>query len=258
MGTLKFNLYFYSKFMQQSIKNWLGGPNKNTFDNHRIINLMLLDNSKYIDIKKKYSKFNSNKFKTTDDKFNYLLSIKDLHERYYVGMLFYGFEPEKELKNILDYIHSNQNIPDYIHSKEDTCFKLYRGECRNSFEIDNIIKSKNIIEFKNIISTTPNKEYAMKFLKSNIKSGQSGDTMVMFVFKNIKAAYLKLSKDAETTYRVWCNNNDPNDKNFMNYDECIKENVGDEYLILPGEFVVEKYKYFSNGNVAIHLKYNDQ
>ena len=41
---------------EQSIKNWLGGPNKFTFDNHRIINLMLLDNLKYNTIKKKYSK----------------------------------------------------------------------------------------------------------------------------------------------------------------------------------------------------------
>ena len=238
MGTLKFNLYFYSKFMQQSIKNWLGGPNKNTFDNHRIINLMLLDNSKYNSIKKKYSKFNPNKFKTTDVKFNYLLSIEDLHERYYVGMLFYRFEPEKELKNILQYIKSNQKR----HSI------LYRGECRKS------IKFGKTIEFKNIISTTPDEEYANKFLNSDIKSGQSGDIKVMFVFKNIKAAYLKLNRDTKTTYRIWCNSNDPNDKNFMNYNKCIKENVGDEYLISPGEFAVENYEYFGNDKVIVYIK----
>ena len=216
--------------MQQSIKNWLGGPNKITFDNHRIINLMLLDNSKYNNIKNKYINFNPNDYKTTDDKFNYLLSIKDLHERYYIGMSFYWFKPEIELWNILHYIHLNQKIYP----------KLYRGECRKQFKIN------DTIEFKNIISTTSNKEYAKKFLNSDIKSGQSGDIKVLFVFKNINAAYLKLNGDTKTTYRIWCNSNDPKDKNLINYDKCIKENVGDEYLISPGKFVVEKYKYFDN------------
>ena len=197
--------------MESSIKNWLGGPNKTTFDNHRIINLMLLDNSKYNDIKNKYINFNTNSFKTTDDKFNYLLSIKDLHERYYVGMLFYKFKAEIELRNILQYINLNQKIYS----------KLYRGECRKQFKIG------DTIEFKNIISTTSDKEYAIKFLNSDIKSGQSGDIKIMFVFKNVNAAYLKLNGDTKTTYRVWCNSNDPNDKNFMNYDKCIKENIGD-------------------------------
>lgn len=57
---------------------------------------------------------------------------------------------------------------------------------------------------------------------------------------------MKLNGDTKTTYRIWCNSNDPNDKNFTNYDQCIKENVGNEYLISPGKFVVEKYKYFDN------------
>lgn len=108
-----------------SIKNWLGGPNKITFDNHRIINLMLLDNSKYNEIKNKYNNFNPNNYKTTDDKFNYLLSTKNLHERYYVGMLFYKFKPEIEFRNILQYINLNQKIYP----------KLYPGECRKQFKI---------------------------------------------------------------------------------------------------------------------------
>lgn len=223
--------------MEQSIKNYLGGPNKTTFDNHRIINLMLLDNQKYNNIKKKYSKFNPNEYKTTDDKFNYLLSIKDLHERYYVGMMFYGFKPETELQNMLQYINLNQKVYP----------KLYRGETRNQFKID------DTIEFKNIISTTSDKEYAKKFLNSDIKSGQSGDIKIMFVFKNIKAAYLKLSGDAKTTYRIWCNSNNPEDKNFMNFDKLIKKNIGDEYLISPNKFIIEKYKYFDNNRVVVHL-----
>lgn len=223
--------------MEQSIKNWLGGPNKTTFDNHRIINLMLLDNSKYNAIKNKYTNFNLNDFEITNDKFNYLLSIKDLHERYYVGMLFYGFKAEIELQNILKYINLKQKIYP----------KLYRGECRNKFKIS------DTIEFKNIISTTSDKEYARKFLNSDIKSGQSGSIKIMFVFKNVNAAYLKLNEDTKTTYRIWANSKDPNDKNFMNYDKCIKENIGDEYLISHGKFIVEKYKYFDNNNVVVHV-----
>jgi predicted transglutaminase-like protease len=64
---------------------------------------------------------------------------------------------------------------------------------------------------------------------------------------------LKLNEDIKTTYRIWYNSNDPNDKNFMNYVKCIKENIGDKYLISPGKFVVEKYKYFDNNNVIIHI-----
>lgn len=122
-------------------------------------------------------------------------------------MLFYGFKPEIELQNILQYINLNQK----------TYLKLYRGECRNQFKIG------DTIEFKNIISTTSDKEYAKKFLNSDITSGQSGDIKIMFVFKNVNAAYLKLNENTKTAYRVWFNSKDPNNKNFMNYDKCIKK-----------------------------------
>lgn len=222
---------------QQSIKNWLGGPNKYTFDNHRIINLMLMDKNKYNEIKDKYKNFNSYQFKDSNDKFNYLLTIQNLYERYYVGMLMYGFRPEIELQNILNYIKINQKIYP----------KLYRGESRKEFKIT------NDIIFDNIISTTSDKNYAMDFLNGNIKSGQTGDIKILFVFKNIYASYLKLNKDIKTIYRVWANNKNPNDKNFMNYDVCIKKNIGDEYLISPNKFVVEKYKQINDNFYIIHL-----
>ena len=243
MKTLKFNnktiklfhdyIIDYRKCtnVNQSLRNWLGGPFGNIASSHRVLSYMTVYPEAYEKDYKELADKNNPIHKMTRNEFrNWLLETRKQYSvtyRQIANMLYFHTEPSTELVNMKNWIQKNENI-----MKE-----LYRAETTDRFT-DEMLAVGISISWSNILSSTINKAYAISFFGNARGSGfvpMSGENVknILFTFKNTKAALLHDDYSNETTYFFNYNVSNPENKDRFNAFHTNQLIVSNEYIILP-------------------------
>ena len=243
MKTLKFNdktiqlfHYYITDYrkcanVNQSLRNWLGGPFGNIASSHRVLSYMTVYPEEYKKNYKELADVNNPIHKMTRNEFrNWLLETRKQYSvtyRQIANMLYFHTEPLTELVNMKNWIQKNEN----------TMKELYRAETTDRFT-DEMLAVGKTISWSNILSSTINKDYAISFF-GNARgsgfvpiSGENGKN-ILFTFKNIKAALLHDDYSNETTYFFNYNVSDPEDSDRFNKFHTNQLIVSNEYIILP-------------------------
>ena len=245
MKTLKFNDKIIKLFhdyiidyrmctnVNQSLRNWLGGPFGNIISSHRVLSYMTVYPEEYEKDYKEIADKNNPIYKMTRNEFrNWLLETRKQYSPTYrqiANMLYFHTEPSTELVNMKNWIQKNENT-----EKE-----LYRAETTDRFTDEMLTVGKSI-SWDNILSSTINKDYAISFLGNARGSGfvpMSGENVksILFIFKNVKAALLHDDYSNETTYFFNYNASNPEDRDRFNGFHTNQLIVSNEYIILPTE-----------------------
>lgn len=219
--------------VNQSLRNWLGGPFGNIASSHRVLSYMTVYPEEYEKDYKELADKNNPIHKMTRNEFrNWLLETRKQYPvtyRQIANMLYLHTEPLTELVNMKNWIQKNENIIN----------ELYRAETTDRFTDETLTVGKSI-SWENILSSTINKDYAISFFGNARGSGfipMPGENVknILFTFKNIKAALLHDDYSNETTYFFNYNVSNPEDNDRFNKFHTNQLIISNEYIILPTE-----------------------
>ena len=217
--------------VNQSLRNWLGGPFGNIASSHRVLSYMTVYPEEYKKNYKELTDKNNPIHKMTRNEFrDWLLETRKQYSvtyRQIANMLYLHTEPLTELVNMKNWIQKNEN----------TMKELYRAETTDRFT-DEMLTVGKPVSWNNILSSTINKDYAISFFGNARGSGFvpiSGENVknILFTFKDVKAALLHDDYGNETTYFFNYNVTNPEDKDRFNLFHTNQLIVSNEYIILP-------------------------
>lgn len=241
-----------TKSINMSVDCWLGTKSTHTTDNHYLLTLDALDpnliqalHDKTKDEIKKFSKMENEEIEE-------LIKDRPKMERRFIWLKLFKLSTYGERLHLLSFINDNKEIK-----------KVFRCEFTNRF--NGKIKVGDELEWKNITSSTTLKDWALSFADNYLHSG--GDEIdklnnstnskqnYLFEFENAEVAHLRRSGCDFTTYNLYTNRFDVNDKHWFNQD-CISSVLFSiEYLMKPNvKYAIESI----DENCETIIKNNDE
>ena len=200
--------------------------NRTHFDTYHMITLLLRENERYKSIVEKYKDITASIYDTDDETLHKITSDKDPIEKRYLRLKLRKIDPE------IEYI----NMKEWCEKHSEVMSTLYRGERTNRFRGLNVGDN---IEFTELFSSTEDETYARKYITEGtvLVKDKTADA-VLIIFKNIRAAYLRLPFDKVTVYRKFTNKETPH--NSFTWNELGTEMRSNEYLSLQTSFKITK------------------
>ena len=222
-----------SEKYENAIKNWLGHMSKYNFHIHHLVTLFISNPSKYYEIQNKYRDYSETK---PEEIKKFCSEDKSRLERAYIHCKVRGIDPIKEF----------ETLKQFIKSREKTLpFALYRTETTNRFDL---IHKGDSFYNASIFTTTPNKDYAMKYLTKYKTAEEKGKSILLIFPENTtRATWGKLDSDSHTTY--------------VTYEDIFSDKIkgtsaesteqDDEYWINPSGFEIIDESMDKENNIRI-------